>query len=552
MALPGDSGQTRYPRIARLCGAGVIIIGISGLLGWIFNIPELNSIIPGYKPIAISAAIVFILLGTAQLVIAGPHISRISSTICFGITIFVTLFGLLETLQLLTGLPVSLEDAILRHYPTLFANPNTQISPVAGLLAFLIGLAQSLYLYQWASKQRVRVLEHVIGVLGSLVILISTEFLLSYIYRTPLLYSTVYIPIAALAALAALLSGIGIITTIGDTTLPLSWFSGPSTRARLLRTFLPLTALLMLSLSIVQYLLTRFTSTKPAIVAPVIVIFFEIIITVVILQQARAVGGLIDRAEEERRRAQEALQRMNESLEQRVSERTADLEASNKELEGFTYSVAHDLRTPLRSVAGFSEYVLKHYADRLDEQGQNYLQRMRTAAQRMGRLIDDLLELARIGRVNMKIEPVNLSDLSAEIVAGLRRRDPARTVEVDIMPDMVAPADRDLLRAALAHLLDNAWKFTGTRPVAHISVGYIHKHEQPVYFVRDNGVGFDPAYIDKLFYPFQRLHSEIDFPGTGIGLAMVQRIIQRHNGRVWAEGVEGQGATFYFTLAKEE
>jgi len=248
----------------------------------------------------------------------------------------------------------------------------------------------------------------------------------------------------------------------------------------------------------------------------------------------------------ERRKAEEQLQALNADLLQR----TAALETSSKELEDFSYSIAHDLRSPLRSLDGFSKYLLEHAADRLTAQEQDYLHRMRAAAQRMARLIDDLLNLARIGRTAMRPERVNLSNLAAEILTGLHRRDPQRRVVTEIAPDLIVHGDRSLLRIALEHLLDNAWKFTGTRAEARITVGMQRQDDTPVYYVRDNGVGFDMAYVNKLFQPFQRLHTEAEFPGTGIGLALIQRIVQRHGGRVWAEGEEGKGATIYFTLGE--
>ena len=249
----------------------------------------------------------------------------------------------------------------------------------------------------------------------------------------------------------------------------------------------------------------------------------------------------------ERRRTEEELLRLNADLRQR----TAALEVSLKEMETFSYSVAHDLRSPLRSLDGFSKYLLEHAPERLNPQEQDYLHRMRMAAQRMARLIDDLLNLARIGRIEMHVEPVNLSDLAVEILAGLRRRDPERQVITDIAPELIAAGDRELLRIALEHLLENAWKFTNTRQVAHVAFGVTMREGKRVYFVRDDGVGFAMAYVDKLFQPFQRLHTEEEFPGTGIGLALTRRIMQRHGGRIWAEADEGHGATFYFTLGEE-
>lgn len=229
--------------------------------------------------------------------------------------------------------------------------------------------------------------------------------------------------------------------------------------------------------------------------------------------------------------------------------RSAQLESLNKEMEAFSYSVSHDLRTPLRSIDGFSQALLEDYADTLDLKGKDYLQRVRAAAQRMGLLIDDMLRLSRLTRSEMIVADVDLSSMALQIVTELKGHDPERQVDFIIEPDIVVKGDRNLLQMVVENLLDNAWKFTRKVPKAKIEMGVVRRDDEPVYFIKDNGAGFDIAYASKLFAPFQRLHSEADFPGSGIGLAIVRRVIHRHDGRIWAEGAVGQGAAFYFTLS---
>jgi signal transduction histidine kinase len=234
--------------------------------------------------------------------------------------------------------------------------------------------------------------------------------------------------------------------------------------------------------------------------------------------------------------------------EQEAQQRAIEAEALNRELEAFAYSVSHDLRAPLRAIDGFSQAVLEDYGGKLDATGETYLQRIRAGSQRMGQLIDDLLKLSRASREPLRPVTVNLSALADEIVAGLRNADPAREVEVRIQPGVTARGDKQLLNIVLVNFLNNAWKFTGEADRAIIEFGTTKQDEEVVYYVRDNGAGFDMTYADKLFAPFQRLHSLQEFPGNGVGLATVLRVLNRHGGRAWAEGQVGQGATFYFTL----
>jgi light-regulated signal transduction histidine kinase (bacteriophytochrome) len=267
------------------------------------------------------------------------------------------------------------------------------------------------------------------------------------------------------------------------------------------------------------------------------------------LHQAELLAEL--RAEiAERQQAEDRTQALNQGLNQAL----INLKAVNHELEAFSYSVSHDLRAPLRSIDGFSQALLEDCAEQLDPTGQDYLRRIRAATQRMGLLIDDLLTLARVTRSDLHQESVNLSQMAETLCQHLQQRHPDRPVKFTIEPNLTVYGDSHLLQIVLDNLFNNAWKFTSQQIHPQISFGAtvpdttVPDSEIPVYFIRDNGVGFDMAFVDKLFKPFQRLHGMQEFPGNGVGLATVQRIIHRHGGQVWAEGALNQGSTFYFTL----
>ncbi|MCX6058809.1 MAG: transporter substrate-binding domain-containing protein [Chloroflexi bacterium] len=261
-------------------------------------------------------------------------------------------------------------------------------------------------------------------------------------------------------------------------------------------------------------------------------------------------ANLYGRDVTEQNKAEENIRQLNLKLEERVRERTAQLKNANKELETFSYSVSHDLRAPLRGIDGWSQALLEDYHDQLDEQGQQYIERVRSEAQRMGHLIDDMLQLSQMARAVMIKKRVDLSALAQTIVERLKMDEPQRQVDFKIQAGLSAKGDSHLLEVVLVNLLGNAFKFTSKQPEAHIEFGRTESKGQCVFFIRDNGAGFDMAYSKKLFGAFQRMHKSSEFPGTGIGLATVQRIILRHDGRVWAEAEAevGRGATFYFTI----
>ena len=539
VSITGQSTETYLRRVAMLGGATVMLLAIFGLAGWFAGADKLARISWTYIPMAPGTAWSFLFLGSSLL----RHVSRPQEGrgLALALVILTAVFGFLNFLEYFIGVDLSLEEVWFPATEQFGRVVTNRMSPMTGAGMCISGVALFLLL---RPRNPFRNLSGILGLLVAMLGLVGT---MGYLFGTPLLYGGDVIPMAVTTTIAFLLLGVGLTAAAGPACWPLRALAGSSVRARLLRTFLPLTGGIVLAQGWLNQIILGLGS-NPALTAALLALGFAGVMVLVVTAVGGAISKDLDRARAARQQAEAEIRLLNLELEGRVRERTAQLEAANRELEAFSYSVSHDLRAPLRGIDGWTLAFLEDYAHQLDDQGRTYLERVRTETQHMGQLIDDMLSLSRVGRSEVRQEPVDLTALARTIIGRLRETGPERLVEFVIQEGLTAVGDPQLLEIALSNLLDNAWKFTGKRPEGVIEFGRMHREGQPVFFVRDNGAGFDPAYADKLFGVFQRLHKASEFPGTGIGLATVRRILHRHGGRIWAEAAVDRGATFYFTL----
>jgi signal transduction histidine kinase len=480
-------------------------------------------------------------LGSSLLRHGSQPLEGWSRGLAMAVVILTAVFGFFNFAEYFIGFDLSLEEVLFPATEQFGSVVTNRMSPMTGAGMCISGIALFLVL---RPRRSIRKLPGVLGVLVAMLGLVGT---MGYLLGSPLLYGGNVIPMAATTTFAFLLLGVGLSAAAGPEGFPLRMLVGSSVRARLLRTFLPLTGFIVLAQGWLNQIIPGQFS-NPALTAALMVLGFAGVMVLVVTAAGGVISKDLDRARAARQQAEAEIGALNLELEKRVRERTAQLVAANRELEAFSYSVSHDLRAPLRGIDGWTLAFLEDYAHQLNDQGRTYLERVRTETQHMGQLIDDMLSLSRVGRAQMQREPVDLTALAWGIVGRCRETGPERRVEFVIQDGLTAVGDLQLLEIALSNLVENAWKFTGKRPAGIIAFGRMPQEGQPVFFVQDNGAGFNPAYADKLFGAFQRLHKTSEFPGTGIGLATVQRILNRHGGRIWAEAAVDQGATFYFTL----
>jgi signal transduction histidine kinase len=479
-----------YKFFAQSCGGIVAMIGVIAIVGWVIGSPLLTGIEPYYVPMAPNTAIAFIILGISLYAFVtvekwGITVSRTGAFLVFVLSV-------IHFSQLSMHIKLHVNQWFLK-------TPSTRLGLIPegkmGLPTAISFLFSSIAILIPSSSGRHGIIGGARRLLIGATVFAGLAFSLGYIYGAPLLYGGITIPMAINTAAAFCVLGIG------------------------------------LYINNISYDIAERKQTIQS------------------LKKSRdELELLVAERTEELLKTNREIKQLNEELEQRVMQRTAQLQAANQELEAFSYSVSHDLRSPLRSIDGFSKALLEDYQNRLDEQGRDFLHRIRTASQHMGDLIDDMLRLSRVTRNEIQYEMVDLGEVAREIASELEHKEPGRNVEFVVQEGLVVNGDRKLLRIMMENLMANAWKFTGKHPEARIEFGTTTQDNEKVYFVRDDGAGFDMAYKNKLFAPFQRLHSHDEFPGTGIGTAIVQRIIRKHGGKVWAIAEVEKGATFYFSL----
>lgn len=530
--VSSDPGALRIARAMAWAAAGLCAAtGTVVLVGWVLDAPLLKGLSPGWVTMKANTALGLLLAGGAlSSVLARTRDGGSGMATALGrlAPAGVLAIGVLSFLEHAAGLDLRIDQALFREAPgAVGTSAPGRMAPATALCFSMAGAALLL------GGTRGPAAAVALPALGGAVLLLGGITVVGYLYGVDALLGPARFTVMALhTGIAFVVLGLGVLCAHPDLApvrLLLSDSLGGLQARRLLVPLVGVPMLLgwlRLEGQRAGYYDTEF-GVALFLVSSVILLVAFLLWT----------GAGLARVDEERRRANEARLRGLEAL-----------EVANKELEAFSYSVSHDLRAPLRTISGFSQAIEEDCGAALGEVGRDHLRRVRTEAGRMGLLIDDLLRLSRLMRAEMRREEVDLAVLAREVVEDLRRGSPGRDVEVLIPPTLPARGDAALLRIVLQNLVDNAWKFTSRREKARIEVGGEQRGGESVYYVRDNGDGFDPAYTHKLFGAFQRLHSTSEFPGVGIGLVTVQRIVQRHGGRVWAEGAPGKGATFSFVL----
>ncbi|MGH7476542.1 MAG: sensor histidine kinase [Longimicrobiales bacterium] len=516
-----------------------IALGTIVIFGWLIDSRVIKSILPGFIAMNPVTAASFVLSGIALRLACRPDGPTRHRQAIRAVAAGVAAIAATVVIGYLTPLDLRLDRLLFAAQLQREVIPN-RIAPNTAAAFLLVAGAL------WLLPVRGRRSAVIADVLGLAAALVGIMGVVGYLYAlTDLTNLAELVPIAAHTAAGFALLGTGVLGARPDSglTRPLAFATAGS---RMSRRMLASAIAIPLLLTPIATWVGRTGGYRTGSVVSLSVALAIVLVAGTIWWA----GHEMNLAEAKRRRAEQRVRRLNRLLRRQ----TAQLEVANRELESFSYSVSHDLRAPLRTVTSFSQALLEDQADRLDEAGKDYLARVARAGERMALLIDDMLALARVARQQMNRQPVDLSALADDVIVNLRQAEPGRTVDVSIARDLRAEGDPRLIRLALENLIGNAWKYSARANPALIEIGMMNGDVagRRTFFVRDNGAGFDMQYADRLFTPFQRLHSDAEFAGSGVGLATVSRIVSRHGGAVRAEGEPGRGATFYFTLPVTE
>jgi len=526
--MPAPTLVARYRAAARAIGLAVAILGAAMLVGWAQGLETVG--LAGGAIMKPNAAVSFVLSGLSLLVLRrdGPlrALSLALAALAFAL-------GVATLAEWVLGVDLGVDELLFRDETRAYTSVPGRMAPNTALAFTLLAAAISLLGSDRRRLQVARALALVAMAIGAIACA-------GYLYGvSPLFAVAQRTAMAFPAAIGLVVLGVGVLLARPETS-PSALLASEGSGGALVRSLLPVVALVPLALAVPAQAGVRARLLDQAYASALVTVGLTAVLVWVVVKAARSV----DARDAVRREREREIERLNVQLERRAVE----LAAANRELEAFSYSVSHDLRSPLRSIDGFGQALVEDCAAALPSEGHAHVRRMRAATQRMGQLIDDLLQLSRVTRTELRRERVDLSAIAREIAAELARSAPARRVTFEIEEGLVAEGDPSLLRVLLENLLGNAWKFTSKHPAARIGFGRTERGGRPAFFVRDDGAGFDMAYAKKLFGAFQRLHGVAEFAGTGIGLATVHRIARRHGGEILAEGAVEQGATFTFTL----
>lgn len=512
----------RFERASRVIAAVTLAVGCLVLISWIWSLPGLGRLHPVLGAMGAHAAVAFILAG-ASLLLLRPPVPR-ARRIAANVAALTIVWIAVTTLAQWT-------DPVTRWLPGRMPTATAQV-----FLAFGLALvAMDFSIRRLRPAEFLSFAAALIALLALVAFTFGTLSIFGTVNRRPLAFHTLLLMVAFSFALLFARPRAGLMALVGS----------DSVAGVLVRRMLPA----VVGIPVVVGWLSL-EAQRAGLYPPVLTIsYYAVAIIMVFATMTWQIAGSLHRIDVERSEAQEQVQRLNAELEQRVAERTAQLERVNAELEAFSYSVSHDLRAPLRHIDGFAQLLVARHAEALDQTARRHLAVICEGAQSMGRMIDDLLGLARIERQHVVREDTDLNEIVRNVIAEVQRDAGSRVIEWTCGPLPVVRCDAGLLKLVFTNLLSNAVKYAARREVTTISISATREQGETVFAVADNGAGFDQRYYDKLFGVFQRLHRADEFEGTGIGLATVRRIIHKHGGRIWATGVVDQGATFYFTLA---